>query len=184
MGAKHVVRKGDIRAVPLTHSDLEQAVSLLGASASSIKQTGPAPACLPAPGGGLDKVVYLAPAGAQLRRAVINLFIVIPLGPGTGALCLQLPARQQGAWTRRGIPLHSSSVPAPLATRPVSGLPELRTQVLGGARSPSGRPTVSHNSPLISASVPMLAALLKPHFRGSLTFHTAPSWRLGPGRDT
>lgn len=64
VGAEHVLRKGDIRAVLLTHSDLEQAVSLLGASASSIKQTGPA--CLPAPGGRLDKVVYLATAGAQL----------------------------------------------------------------------------------------------------------------------
>lgn len=30
-------------------------------------------------------MVYLAPAGAQLRRAVINLFIVIPLTPGTEA---------------------------------------------------------------------------------------------------
>lgn len=167
----------------LAHSDLEQVVSLLGASASSIKQTGP---LLHASQrrGRLDKVVYLATAGAQLRRAVINLFIVIPLAPGTGPRCLQLPARQQGAWTRRGIPLHSSSVPALLATCPVSGLPELRTQVLGGGKEPSGGPTVSQNSPLILAYAPRLAALLKPHFRGSLTFHTASGWRLGPGRDT
>lgn len=41
VGAKHVVRKGDIRAMLFAHSDLEQAVSLLGTSASSIKQTGP-----------------------------------------------------------------------------------------------------------------------------------------------
>lgn len=165
-----MVRKGDIRAVPLAHSDLEQAVSLLGASASSIKQTGPAPACLPAPGGGLDKVVYLAPAGAQLRRAVINLFIVIPLGLGTGALCLQLPARQQGAWTRRGIPLHSSSVPAPLATRPVSGLPELRTQVLGGQGAPPEGPLF----PIILPSSQHLSPCL-PLFSSPISGAVSPS---------
>lgn len=163
----------------LAHSDLEQVVSLLGASASSIKQTGP---LLHASQrrGRLDKVVYLATAGAQLRRAVINLFIVIPLAPGTGPRCLQLPARQQGAWTRRGIPLHSSSVPALLATCPVSGLPELRTQVLGGGKEPSGGPTVSQNSPLILAYAPRLAALLKPH-SGAVSPSTLPQagdWAL------
>lgn len=54
MGAKRVVRKGDIRAVLLTHPDLGQAVSLLRASASSRnKQARP----YLVPGGGLNKVV-------------------------------------------------------------------------------------------------------------------------------
>ena len=74
-------------------------------------------------------MVYLATMGAQLRRAVIILFIVIPPALETGALCLQLPAKQQGTWTRRGIPLRSSSMPGPLATCPVSGL--LRAQIPG-----------------------------------------------------
>lgn len=67
VGAKRVVRKGDIRALWLSYSDLGHVVSLLSLS-FLYKTNRAAPTYLPVLQGGLNKVVYLATTGAQLRE--------------------------------------------------------------------------------------------------------------------
>lgn len=123
--------------------------------------------------------MYLATTGAQLKGAVIILFIVVPIGPQARALCLPLPATKRGLDPRGCSPLcqlnarTSGSPPSP-------GAPESLDPRSWGVRNPSQWLTVSQNSYVTSTSPPTFAAPPEPHFGDDPTFHAIPQLETGP----
>ena len=159
VGAKHVVRKGDIRAVLLTHSDLGQAVSLLRASASSIKQTGPLP---PSARGRIKQSGVPGHHGGSIKASCNYSFYCYSPSPGDWG---SVPAA--ACQTARDLDQKGHSPPFQLNARTAGYLPSLRPPKSSDprswrARSPSRWPAVSQNSSLATASPPYLLPLSIP----------------------
>lgn len=123
--------------------------------------------------------MYLATTGAQLKGAIIILFIVVPIGPQARALCLPLPATERGLDPKGRSPLcqlHARIYGSPPSPR----APESLDPRSWGVRSASQWLAVSQNSYIASKSTPTFAAPPEPHFGDYPTFHAIPQLETGP----